>query len=469
MLKALRTGAARAWRSVKSTFTLQSYGGFSTVFSRLTASWGAQSHDRMTELAARNPTARRAIDFISQNLASIPLQLVRETTDGDTEVVVDHPVLDLLDNPAGPDNNRYGRRWMWEMIVWALMGGGEFWLRGLAPQGGSNAGRPRRLQLYDASDFQSFIRDPRTNFVEGYFLTGYNNRTVETDTDETLHAYLANPTDRDRGLPILLSVLRQLELLEEADEWNKAVAESKGQVPGFFKPTGLDSGDQIPPDAREQAQAQIDEHVNQSRAGNKWMVLSGSYEPMERSISPKDADWLEGSKHAGRLIAVGLGIDPTLLGDDEAKTYNNYSTALVIAYTTRILPLLDFVLDHLNRWLVPKFGDESLLLTYDRSKIDALDEATLQRVESLVAAVEGGIMTPDEARQDLKLDTIGADDLLVPLNVQTGEMLFPGGERPPTRSTRGDGAGGAAIADLSPEEAQKALHELVASAPGAGS
>lgn len=454
MWKTLKTYAARAGRALKNTFSLSSPG---TWFRKLSTSWSTRSYVKLARLAAQNPIAARAIEFIGDNIASIELRLVRKV-DGEEEEVTDHPILDLLDQPAGPDNNRYTRTWLMQGFVWALMAGGEFWLDGRSPSTGPNSGQPRRLDLYDSSDFSGFQRDENDR-IEGYHLTTRRGRTVDPDTERCLHAYTYHPDDKERGLPILYGVLRQLELLRDADEWNKAISENRGQLAGFFKPTNLADGQTLSPEQRDQAQDKVDEKVNDARGGHKWLVMNGAFEPVDTGISPQDAQWLEGSQYAGRLIATGLGIDPALLGDDAAQTYDNYRTALRVAYTTRILPMLDFILDALNRWLVPKYDDE-LKLTYDPTQIEALQEEQNEKVERLATAVEAGIMTIDEARQRIGLDTEGYDVPLVAMNRQPVTMLGLG--------TSGEPAHPEAGRSMSDEAFDKTVEELLAAGVGPG-
>lgn len=416
MLKAFGTAVSNGWKAFKQTITLSasdswfdtsSWYGVGDAFT----DWSSRSYREMVKKAAMNPIARRAIDFIGDNMASIPLKLVRVQDDGETEDVGEHAILDLLRRPGGPDNLRYTRDWLFKGFVWALMGGGEFWLQGIGPDNGVNAGEPRKLQIFDRSEFRNFKFD-RQGHVKGYRLTvrraGRHGKPIEGDTDEILHAFTYNPLRKERGLPILLSIMRQLDLVEDADEWNKSVSENRGQVPGFMMPVGLDPTDQLTPQQVEGAQERLNEEVDDARKGNAWKVLSGSFEPKERGITPKEASWIESSKYFGRLIATGLGVDPSLVGDDAAQTYDNFRIALFIAYLTRIIPLLEFILSALNRWLVPKYEDEgeTLRLTFDPLEIDAIVDILLAKIESLVQATDGPVLAPNEARQLINFDTL---------------------------------------------------------------
>jgi len=432
MIKAFTRALSNGWKAFKQSITLDTSGGFDGATAWFGSAdaftdWSSRSYREMVKKAALNPIARQSIDFIGNNMASVSLKLVEVEEDGETEGIGEHPILDLLRRPGGPENRRYTKNWLFKGFVWALMGGGEYWLHGLAPDNGVNAGQPQKLQIFDRSEFSGFKFDKQTGHVEGYRLrmrrAGRHGRPVEGDTDEILHAFTFNPLRKERGLPILLSIMRQLDLIEDADEWNKSVSENRGQVPGFMQPVGLDPTDQLSPQQVEEAQERLDEEVNEARKGHAWKVLSGAYEPKERGITPEEASWIKSSKYFGRLVATGLGIDPSLVGDNAAQTYDNYKVALFVAYTTTILPLLEFNLSALNRWLVPKFEDEgqTLRLTFDPMEIDAIVDILLAKVESLVEAANGPILKPNEARQLIEFDRLesgAADELIVPMNAQ---------------------------------------------------
>jgi HK97 family phage portal protein len=389
------------------------------------------SYNDLVTLAIKNGLSRRAIDFIASNIANIPLKVVEVNSDGEESDVGNHPILDLLKSPGGPNNNRYTKSWLFQGMVWSMMGGGEFWLRSVSPDNSVSSDNPKKLGLFDKSDFSHFKVDDM-GFIDGYVLQKefpYTRKTVEGDTEEILHSFNYNPRNKFRGLPILLSVVRSLSLIEDFDNWNKNISKNRGQIPGFFMPVGLEDGEQLDQDVRNQAQDQVDKQVNNSRKGHKWLVLGGAFEPEDNNITPKDVSYLEGIKHKLRMVATGLGIDPVLLGDDSAQTYNNFQTAKIVAFTTRIVPMMEFFLSSLNRWLVPKFEEsgQTLRLTFDPMQIDALREAMLQKIDTLTNATGTPILTADEARSILGREPVGADSLVLKLNMQTHDDLFRNG------------------------------------------
>ena len=76
--------------------------------------------------------------------------------------------------------------------------------------------------------------------------------------------------------------------------------------------------------------------------------------------------------------------------------------------------MLDRIQSDLNEWLVPKFG-EDLEIRYDIDSIPAMAEQRTRVFESVTQGVQNGILTRNEAREQLGYEPIdGGDSLLVP-------------------------------------------------------
>ena len=107
------------------------------------------------------------------------------------------------------------------------------------------------------------------------------------------------------------------------------------------------------------------------------------------------------------------GVPSQLVGVPDSQTYSNLAEARLALYTETVLPLMDRIQSDLNEWLVPRFGDD-LEIRYDIDSIPAMAEQRRRVFESVTSGVQNGILTRNEAREQLGYDTInGADGLLV--------------------------------------------------------
>jgi hypothetical protein len=244
-------------------------------------------------------------------------------------------------------------------------------------------------------------------------------------------------------------------------------------------PEGLEPGEQLPQSVVDDAQERYNNRIRSVREENGYLVMSGAYTAESSAVAPREAEFLEMLRYDGKLTTVGLGIDPVLLGEDSAKTYDNYRTALRVALVVSILPIVNMALEGLNRWAIPKYSrrrsvrDARLML--QTKNIPALQEDETARVERIVNAISGTLLSPDEGRAELGLEPKGADSLLVKFNVQPLENILRNMD--PARSGRiarseairsFAAANAAGNGDDLPEPILSALRDVAASSPPDG-
>jgi hypothetical protein len=117
-------------------------------------------------------------------------------------------------------------------------------------------------------------------------------------------------------------------------------------------------------------------------------------------------------------IALVYGVPSQLIGIPDSQTYSNFAEAKLALYNETIIPLLDRIQGDLNEWLVPMFNEQGLELRYDIDSIPAMAEQRKRVFESVTAGVRDGILTRNEAREQLGYEPMeGADSLLVPANL----------------------------------------------------
>jgi hypothetical protein len=162
--------------------------------------------------------------------------------------------------------------------------------------------------------------------------------------------------------------------------------------------------------------------VNQrfSGTGNagKPMLLEGDFDWKEMGLSPKDMDFIQLKNMSAKDIALVYGVPSQLIGIPDSQTYSNFAEAKLALYNETIIPLLDRIQGDLNEWLIPMFNEQGLELRYDIDSIPAMAEQRKRVFESVTAGVRDGILTRNEAREQLGYEPMeGADSLLVPANL----------------------------------------------------
>ena len=399
MIHAIRSFISQAWSSLGGVTASLAY-----YFKRQLPGYEPPDFSRLAHALSTDPIGSRAMQLLVSTMSSVPLQ-VEQMRGEETKVLEEHPVLDLLKRPH--PRMTYAR--FIRAYLTGLYAGGEVWLRGLGPDTGPNAGVPRRLRIHQTTQFAGFIGSRLSGGaspmdIEGYKLTVSEGLTSDFTLEEAHHIFNYDPNNEHRGLPLLLAGWRDLRKQEAADAWNIGLAEGGGRLSGVWTPVGLEPGEQVNPQDHKAAKKALRDEERKARASGDSLVLSGSYDYQKSSATPTDADLVDMQDMSGKRIAVAMGVDPSLVGDSGSRTLANLEQGLRALYLLTVLPLLDDLLDELNAWLLPKYGDD-LRLTYDKDAIDVLQEDMSEKYERYTKAHGGPILTLQEAREALGYST----------------------------------------------------------------
>jgi phage portal protein BeeE len=100
---------------------------------------------------------------------------------------------------------------------------------------------------------------------------------------------------------------------------------------------------------------------------------------------------------------------PLPLIDNEAATFANMDTAKERFYTDTVLPLAKEWLEAFGAWLLPSFGD-NLEFHIDMDEIPALDAARERKFNRVLKALQAGLLSVDEARDEIGYDSLDASE-----------------------------------------------------------
>ena len=410
VVKAFFAGGFSAARTAaKSTYTLTTLAASDWWRGvRASLGWGTGSYATLARLAAESPYGSRGLRLIAQAAADVPLVVYDE----DDEEVEGSAGLRLLKRPGGPRNRAVTWGNLVEAAVWGLYCGGELFVEKLAPATGRGAGVATRLRWWRPDHLAEIKRDDAGDPTL-YVFTGWRGRRVEVEADRVLHLRTYDPLGdpgEDRGCALLLGARRALVSLAEGDDWNRALAASGGRIEGFFKPNpswlSALGPNGVPTEQRKQAQALLDDEMRTSTTRGRWHVLSGAYEPVPASLSPRDADWIKGALQHVRAAACVLGVPATLLADEKAGSLTDAGVDSEVAALLKltVLPLLRLcVLDPLSAFLLPD-GERFAVDTDDVEALQEDVDAKYERVGKAVALYK--VLTREEGREMLGWDAV---------------------------------------------------------------
>ncbi len=229
--------------------------------------------------------------------------------------------------------------------------------------------------------------------------------------------------DEYRGQSDLRAALPHMQTERAAADHNLEYFKSGSRPPGVLETDQDLEQDQI---------ERLRESWHRQQAGPGMMqrisVLFGGVKWRKTYESPKDADWVNGSKLTREQILSALGVPPALVGVFEYANYANSKEQKRLYWHNTIIPILQQVAQELTERAMPNWDPSGALLCYfDLSGVEALQEMRIDRATSLVSLVSGGIYTPNEAREELgKPRVVGGDTLRAPQTLSPiGSVVRP--------------------------------------------
>jgi len=361
----------------------------------------------------KNAIVYRCVNEIANGASAVPLLL----KNGD-EIVEQHPLLDLLQRPNPLQSYS---EFFNSLFGYVLLGGNAYILKVGGDMGAPkelHQLRPDRITIKGSGNA---IPDRYEYSINGRVRSTYKIDAVD-GYSELKHIKLWNPLDDYYGLSPMSAAAVEIDQFNMSSKHNVNLLENGARPSGavIFKPQD-DAGFAVNLSEAQRQQLLTDLNNRFSGAGNagRPMLLEGDFDWKEMGLSPKDMDFHQLKNMAATDIALCFGVPSQLVGVPDAQTYANVSEARLALYEETIIPHLKKMESDLNEWLVPMF-DEGLKLEFDIDSIPALSERRKRTYENVASAVREGIMTRNEAREQLGLTPVdGADDLYIAAN------LFP--------------------------------------------
>lgn len=306
----------------------------------------------------KNAVVYRCVTLLARNIASVPLNLYAHQVR-----IHQHPVLDLLARPNPMQN--YSS--LCEAMVTHLLLSGNAFMQAVATEDSGDT----LCELHVLRPDRVHMRQGPSGMPMAYeYAVGSRKYTLAVDPDTgaspILHVKLFNPMEDHLGMSPLKSAQSMVDLQNVIVAHNLALLRNAGCPSGALMVKGSQLTPQQHSDLRQQVQGM------KSRAGaGTMLVLDGDFEWKEMGLRPKDMDFNEGRTMAAREIAQVFGVPPMCIGILGDSTYSNYQEARLHLWEDTCLPLLDMLLGHLNRWLLPYYG-AGLTLSYNKDDIHAL-------------------------------------------------------------------------------------------------
>ena len=257
------------------------------------------------------------------------------------------------------------------------------------------------------------IETHETQYVTKYLYDGQ----IEYTPNEIIHIKENSFNSIYRGVPRLKPAWRTMQLLGSMRNFQDNFFKN-GAVPGLV----LKSPNTLSEKIKERMLAAWRVRYNPNTGGRRPLILDGGLEVSNLTqVSFKDLDFQPSIEANEKIILQALGIPPLLLDSgNNANIRPNHR----LYYLETVLPIVRKINYAFERF----FGFD---LLEDVSNIPALQPELQDKAAYYATLVNSGIITPNEARESMRMEGIeGNDELRVPANIAGSAANPSEGGRP---------------------------------------
>jgi HK97 family phage portal protein len=254
--------------------------------------------------------------------------------------------------------------------------------------------------------------DPKT-FIKGFRYSG----SVDFKDTEVFYFKDINSQSIYRGASRLESCIENINILYSMQEFQYKFFEN-GTVFGLV----LTSENTLSPTAKEKTLQYWQQRYSSKSGGKRPIILDSGLKPQRLSEQNfNDLDFDKAMKTHNERIMTTIGVPPILLqGGNNA----NIAPNLRLFYLETVLPIVKLYISAVERY----FGYDVEAIT---SNVSALQPELKDVASYHQTLVNGGIITPNEARVELRYAKIAdGDTIRVPANIAGSAANPAQGGRP---------------------------------------
>jgi HK97 family phage portal protein len=271
--------------------------------------------------------------------------------------------------------------------------------------------------LYHLPAINVQIQPDEKTFIQSYT---YNN-TTKFKSSEIIHIKDLSSTSIYRGASRLEASSRSMQIMYKMQNFQDSFFEN-GAIPGIV----LTSDNTLSVQAKEKTIQNWIAKYNPKNGARRPMILDSGLKPSNLlNTSFQDMDFDNSIKSHDTKILKSIGVPPILLdGGNNA----NIAPNLRMFYLETVMPVVRKYTSALERY----FGYDVDAIT---SNVTSLQPELKDIAAYHSSLVNGGIITPNEAREELRYDKIaGLDQIRVPANI-AGSAVNPSQGGAPTKDS----------------------------------
>lgn len=195
--------------------------------------------------------------------------------------------------------------------------------------------------------------------VEGYVYSDGKGGKIPFTTKEILHFKNFNATANypipHRGKGIVEAAIYAIETDNEAREWNYSFFKNSARPDGLLIKDGEGV---LSDDEFNDVKAQWDQEFKGSSKAHKVMIVAGGMKWEDLTRSQKDMDFIEQRRFSRDEILALFRVPKPVIGITEDVTVSNAEATDYIFASRTVEPLMERIVETLNEYIVPEFGED---------------------------------------------------------------------------------------------------------------
>lgn len=356
-------------------------------------------------LQANKGWVYRNNDAIAQEVSKIDFELFTIGLSGGEIVynpIDSHPLLDLLDKPNAETVKSDA---IYIIQSHKKLAGDAFWLK---IRNGSQVIGLRTLPPDKVSlDLRPPTPEDPTVIESYHYQDSIDGQKIDITYDprDIIHFKKPNPNNPFRGYGAVEALSETIDLDNLTTETTKKFFQN-GAISNFV----LSTESKLTEDQLKRLQAEMRSAYGGVSKAYKTMILGGGLKPVDISYTNKDQEFLGQLEWYRDKIMYGFGNTKASLGMIDDVNRASHEGSIIEWQRNTIKPDMQSIVNTLNEFLVPEFGD-NLILGF----IDPVPEDRADDIEEVKALYPIGVMTLNEARESIDLEEVeGGDEFFTP-------------------------------------------------------
>ncbi len=345
------------------------------------------------------------VSAIADEVASINFRLYKKTGKK-MEEIFDHDLLDVLYR-VNDFTTKFDHFWLTQDYLelageapWALERNGK-------------ESQPTAMYLLRPDRLK--IKFDKEKIIGKYIYSVGGGKEVEFEKEDVIFLKYPNPLKPFRGMGTLEAAIKTVDLDKYAEEWN---------VRFFFnsaRPDAILTTEKtLTSDQREFLKKQWDKNYRGIGKRAKMAILEGGLSYTQMQIKQKDMDFIEQQRFSRDKILSIFRVPKSIIAiTDDVNRANAETQAYAFARWT-IKPKMTRIVEQLNEFLVPMFGDD-LILDFD----DPVPENLELKIKQYRAALSprSGWLTINEVRVMENLPPVDNGDSVIRISSGREESI----------------------------------------------